>query len=205
MKPVRKLSASSGRRIWRSACTQAVSPDATRRRSRAEEETDQKIGCGQTPSGQRPAESKQPRKRRKKSAPGIAIFQAGLPDAARTEAKRPKIAQAAAGQLPRIRPTQNSKRPAKICASARPPKKRIASELEQLKKSGEASPETIRDYEIYHERVQAMVAENRKIVEQMEAATPSTFSRGTSDPMRPPAVNWKSMLDPNIPGGTNRG
>ena len=48
--------------------------------------------------------------------------------------------------------------------------KRIASELEQLKKSGNASAENIRNYEIYHERVQAMVAENRKILEKMEAA-----------------------------------
>jgi hypothetical protein len=48
--------------------------------------------------------------------------------------------------------------------------KRIASELEQLKKSGNASAEDIRNYETYHERVQAMVAENRKMVEKMEAA-----------------------------------
>jgi hypothetical protein len=48
--------------------------------------------------------------------------------------------------------------------------KRIASELEQLKKSGNATAEDIRNYETYHERVQAMVAENRKIVEKMEAA-----------------------------------
>ncbi len=48
--------------------------------------------------------------------------------------------------------------------------KRIASRLEQLKKSGNASAEDIRNYETYHERVQAMVAENRKIVEKMEAA-----------------------------------
>jgi hypothetical protein len=47
---------------------------------------------------------------------------------------------------------------------------RIATDLAQLKKSGNASPEDIRNYETYHERVQAMVAENRKIVEKMEAA-----------------------------------
>ena len=48
--------------------------------------------------------------------------------------------------------------------------KRIATELEQLKKSGNASPEVIKDYEIYLERVQAMVAENQKTVTDMEAA-----------------------------------
>ena len=47
---------------------------------------------------------------------------------------------------------------------------RIANDLEQLKKSGNASAEDISNYETYHERVQAMVAENRKIVEKMEAA-----------------------------------
>jgi hypothetical protein len=47
---------------------------------------------------------------------------------------------------------------------------RIASELEQLKKSGNASDEDIRNYEAYLERVQAMVAENRKTVEKMERA-----------------------------------
>lgn len=48
--------------------------------------------------------------------------------------------------------------------------KRIASELQQLKKSGNFSADVIRDYEIYLERVQAMVAENQKIVNDMEAA-----------------------------------
>jgi hypothetical protein len=48
--------------------------------------------------------------------------------------------------------------------------KRIAAELEALKKSGNASAEDIRNYEAYLERVQAMVAENRKMVEKMERA-----------------------------------
>ena len=58
--------------------------------------------------------------------------------------------------------------------------KRIASELEQLKNSGTASPDTIKNYEIYHESVQEMVAENRKIVEQMEAANARHSSEATS-------------------------
>ena len=48
--------------------------------------------------------------------------------------------------------------------------KRIAAELERRKKSGNASAEDIRNYETYLERVQAMVAENRKTVEKMERA-----------------------------------
>jgi hypothetical protein len=47
---------------------------------------------------------------------------------------------------------------------------KIAAKLEQLKKSGNASAEDIRNYETYHERVQDMVAENRKRVDQMERA-----------------------------------
>ena len=48
--------------------------------------------------------------------------------------------------------------------------KRIADELEALKKSGNASDEDIRNCEDYLERVQAMVAENRRMVAKMESA-----------------------------------
>jgi hypothetical protein len=47
---------------------------------------------------------------------------------------------------------------------------RIASGLEELKRSRKATPEVLKDYEIYLSRVQDMVAENRKIVESMERA-----------------------------------
>jgi len=47
---------------------------------------------------------------------------------------------------------------------------RIASELNTLKQSGKATPERLKDYEIYLSRVQAMVAENQKIVDEMEKA-----------------------------------
>ena len=46
---------------------------------------------------------------------------------------------------------------------------RISSELERLKKSGNADPQVIEDYETYLSRVQDMVLENRKIVQKMEA------------------------------------
>ncbi|MEA1947451.1 MAG: hypothetical protein U9N83_09145 [Thermodesulfobacteriota bacterium] len=45
---------------------------------------------------------------------------------------------------------------------------RIASELVKLKKSGDASSDIVEDYELYLIRVQAMVAENRKVVAKME-------------------------------------
>jgi len=76
--------------------------------------------------------------------------------------------------------------------------KRIASELEQLKKSGTGSPETIKNYEIYHDSVQEMVAENRKIVAQMEAAK---TRHSSENPASEAAASGKqgNMLDPKIP------
>jgi hypothetical protein len=72
--------------------------------------------------------------------------------------------------------------------------KRIAAELAQLKKSGDASPEAISDYEAYLKSVQAMTAENRRIVEQMEV----TYARsGRSDGSV--SDDKAKMADPNIP------
>jgi hypothetical protein len=76
--------------------------------------------------------------------------------------------------------------------------RRIAAELDKLKKSGQASAEVINDYEIYLARVQAMVAENRKVVSGMEAAyagnlpQKSTSGQNTSSEI-------DSMLNPAIP------
>ena len=43
-------------------------------------------------------------------------------------------------------------------------------ELEQLKESGKATPETLKEYETYLDRVQSLVEEKEKVVEGMEAA-----------------------------------
>jgi hypothetical protein len=75
---------------------------------------------------------------------------------------------------------------------------RIASELEQLKKTGTASPETIKNYETYHESVREMVAENRKIVEQMEAAK-ARHSSGATSSEATGGGKADDMLDPQIP------
>ena len=48
-------------------------------------------------------------------------------------------------------------------------KERIVSELARLKKSWDESSDIVEDYELYFSRVQAMVAENRKLVAKMEA------------------------------------
>jgi hypothetical protein len=63
---------------------------------------------------------------------------------------------------------------------------RIASGLEQLKNSGNPSPETLEDYETYLGRAEEMVAENRKIVQELEAlysryATVSSGSSASTD------------------------
>ena len=82
--------------------------------------------------------------------------------------------------------------------TSRETEKRIASELEHLKKSGDASAEVIKDYEEYLARVRAMTAENRKIMEQMEAA----YDRHTpGETKSDSAVSNKrdKMVDPNIP------
>ncbi len=71
--------------------------------------------------------------------------------------------------------------------------KRIAAEFEQLKASGSASEEAVRDYQTYLESVAAMTAENRKIVEQMEAAyAEKSFAKTGSGEL-------DRMADPDIP------
>jgi hypothetical protein len=82
--------------------------------------------------------------------------------------------------------------------TSRETEKRIATDLEQLKKSGNASPEAIRDYEEYLARVREMTAENHKIVKEMEAAYerhgPDAVPSGTAVPS-----NSDTIYDPSIP------
>ena len=47
---------------------------------------------------------------------------------------------------------------------------RIATDFEEIKNSGQATPEIIKDYEIYLSRVQDMVKENQNLVDTLEAA-----------------------------------
>ena len=76
--------------------------------------------------------------------------------------------------------------------------KRIAAELEQLEKSGSASDENVRDYETYLKSVEAMTAENRKIVEQMEAAYTDNQT-GRTESGQDSVAERNSMADPSIP------
>lgn len=75
---------------------------------------------------------------------------------------------------------------------------RIYFELEKLKKSEHISPDIIKDYDTYLIRVQAMVAENRKKVDKLEALSAKYNTRkatyGTSY-----TDDTSAMLDPSIP------
>ena len=75
---------------------------------------------------------------------------------------------------------------------------RIALELEKLKNSETASPQTLKEYEGYLARAHDMVVENRKIVKEMEAAYAKLA------PPRPPASSSATaeegdITDPKIP------
>ena len=75
---------------------------------------------------------------------------------------------------------------------------RIASDLAKLKKSGDATPDVIEDYEFYLSRVQAMVAENRKVVAKMEALNARYDIQKASDGSAH-TDNTGAMVDPAIP------
>jgi hypothetical protein len=76
--------------------------------------------------------------------------------------------------------------------------KRIAADLEQLKKSGKASDEAVKDYENYLESVQAITAENRRMLEQMEAAY-TDKAAGKAGPAVPDANKMKQSAGLDIP------
>jgi len=75
---------------------------------------------------------------------------------------------------------------------------RIAADLEQLKSSGNASPELIRNYEIYLQRVGEMRDENRRILESMEKAFETSASSRKTDPAPGPGPS-EPKRDVRIP------
>ena len=75
---------------------------------------------------------------------------------------------------------------------------RITSRLAELKKSGDESPDVIEDYELYLSRVKAMVAENRKVVAELEALN-DRYDKGKA-PDGPVYMDDSApMVDPAIP------
>ncbi len=75
---------------------------------------------------------------------------------------------------------------------------RVAAELETLRQSGQAPSDVIADYTAYLERVRAMLAENRRLVKQLESlylqSTLTTSSRRASE-----AKALRTMIDAPIP------
>ncbi|MGD2028751.1 MAG: hypothetical protein PVG86_02340 [Desulfobacterales bacterium] len=74
----------------------------------------------------------------------------------------------------------------------------IASELAKLKKSGGAPPELIENYELYLSRVQAMVAEHRKRVANIEALHARVDMRKAPDGSTH-GDDMEAMINPTIP------
>ena len=74
----------------------------------------------------------------------------------------------------------------------------IASELTKLKKSWDESSDIVEDYELYLSRVQAMVAENRKLVAKMEALNTRYDTRKASDGPTY-SDDTEAMMNPAIP------
>ena len=74
----------------------------------------------------------------------------------------------------------------------------VSKELEKLKESGKATPETLKDYETYLDHVQSLVNENQKVVQEMEAAysrrRESAKTHGLSS-----SVQSESVLDAELP------
>ena len=74
----------------------------------------------------------------------------------------------------------------------------IASALSKLKKSGDASSDIVEDYELYLSRVQAMVAENHKVVAKMEALNARYDIQKAPDGSAHTEVT-ETMVNPEIP------
>lgn len=74
---------------------------------------------------------------------------------------------------------------------------RITSEFEKIRHSGKATPEIIKDYETYLSRVQAMVNENKKIVDALEAACSKHLQSGKTTGCSQPAQK-EVNLSPGI-------
>ena len=72
--------------------------------------------------------------------------------------------------------------------------------LEQLKESGKATPETLKEYETYLDRVQSLVDEKEKVIEEMEAAYSRRQEPVKTQDASSPAQS-ESAPDPKLPEG----
>ena len=81
---------------------------------------------------------------------------------------------------------------------------RITAEFQEIKDSGKATPEIIKDYETYLSRVQAMVAENQKLVDALEAACAKHVQSGKTTGCAQPAQK-EGTLSPGSMVGEETG
>ena len=77
-------------------------------------------------------------------------------------------------------------------------KERVAADFQTLKESNNADPDTIAAYQAYLDQIQAMVAEDRKTVAQLEALNTKYSSSGASLPSES-GTSDPLMTDPRIP------
>ena len=77
-------------------------------------------------------------------------------------------------------------------------KERVAADLKTLKESNNADPDTIAAYQAYFDQIQAMVAEDRKTVAQLEALSTKYSSADVSLPSKS-GTGDPLMTDPRIP------
>jgi len=89
-------------------------------------------------------------------------------------------------------------------AASKSTEARIASELNALKQSGKTNPDDLKNYETYLSRVREMVAENQKMVEEMEnarAAHRGAVKTGGGSPATPPSGAPSGAMAPEKEAG----
>jgi hypothetical protein len=134
-----------------------------RRQPPAEQAASENTGDTKPTQGQR-SDQRQP------EAPSVE----SSPESGKSESEAPSTQASQKSGMPRAQAPSTAEAKLKKAREdlkvSEATERKIAAKLEALKNSGNASAEDIRDYEIYHERVEAMVAENRKRVEELENA-----------------------------------
>jgi hypothetical protein len=178
--------------LWLSMCTHTGSPDPAKPEKKESTENTEESRPASSVTAE--SKTKETQGKSQTSQPPIQDVDVTGPESEETaenvnESREATSTDAADARLKEARENLQT---------SRETEKRIASELEHLKKSGNASAEAIKDYEEYLARVRAMTAENRKIMEQMEAA----YDRHTPEEANSPsAVSDKQdkMYDPSIP------
>ena len=149
--------------LWIGACTHSSSGQTA------------KTSAPQAPAGDRDQSRPQPQQTRTKpptggkAAPEIATTdqkKTGENTGVHPSAVQDKSAAAASADATAAR-LEEAREKLRVSEAT---EQRITAEFEQLKRSGKASAEDIRNYEAYLNSVRGLVAENRKIVARMQAA-----------------------------------